>query len=386
MVGGSAAEAEHYLTDRAGKGFSAIIVNLIERCFAPDPPRTTDGIEPFAEPGDFRTVRDEYLGRAADIIGRAERHGLLVLLCPAYLGYVDPRYPGYEGQPEGWFERIVAQPPESLRAYGRRIADALAPLGNIVWVLAGDRQPGEATAHMEAMAEGIREADPGAIFTGHVHPGRRPLESFPWLQLNQVYSYGIVHRRVHDEYRLDPPRPFILFESTYEHEGESTPLMLRQQSWWAMLGGACGQVFGNKPVWGAFPGWLDALDSPATADQIRLASFFAARPWWRLVPDLEHRLLAGGLGEHNGLDRAVAAITDDGSLAVAYVPVAREIPIDMRALPEGRYRAHWLDPASGREQPAGDYAAAGRWPLRHPWEEDGVLVLDRLTESAEVPR
>ncbi|HZW01203.1 MAG TPA: DUF4038 domain-containing protein [Candidatus Deferrimicrobium sp.] len=381
IVGCSVADAERYLDDRAAKGFTATIVNLIERCFAPDPPRTTDGIEPFDEVADFRTLRDDYLDRAATVIEAARQRGILVLLCPAYLGYRDPAYPGFEGRPEGWYDLVVSQPVTNLGEFGRRVGGALAHLDNIVWVLAGDRLPGGALPHMEAMAEGLRKASSSALFTAHVHPGRRALESFAWLELNQVYSYGIVHRRVHDEYRLEPPRPVILFESTYENEGDSTRLMIRQQSWWAMLGGACGQFFGGKPVWGAFPGWREALDTPCALDQVHLARFFGRLPWWQLAPDLDDQLLVDGLGEHHGLDRAVAAIASDGSIAVVYVPRHREIALDFTALLEGRYGARWYDPASGAWQAVGRFAAAGRWPFTPPGAEDAVLLLERLADE-----
>ena len=381
IVGGSVADAERYLDDRAAKGFTATIVNLIERCFAPDPPRTTDGIAPFDDVADFRTLRDDYLDRAATVIEAARQRDILVLLCPAYLGYRDPAYPGFEGRPEGWYDLVVPQPTTHFGEFGRRVGGALAHLDNIVWVLAGDRLPGEALPHMEAMALGLRESHPSALYTAHVHPGRRALETFPWLELNQVYSYGIVHRRVHDEYRLEPPRPVILFESTYENEGESTRLMIRQQSWWAMLAGACGQFIGSKPVWGAFPGWRDALDTPCALDQVHLAQFLGSMPWWRLVPDLENRFLVGGLGEHNGLDRAVAAIASDGCAAVVYLPRPCEIALDLTALAEGRYGARWYDPSSGAWQPAGRVAAAGRWPFSPPGAEDAVLLIERLEDE-----
>jgi hypothetical protein len=340
-----------------------------------------DGIEPFDDVADFGTLRPEYLGRAVAIIEAARERGILVLLCPAYLGYRDPAYPGFEGRPEGWYDLVVSQPVTNLGEFGCRVGGALAHLDNIVWVLAGDRLPGEALPHMEAMAEGLRKASSSALFTAHVHPGRRALESFAWLELNQVYSYGIVHRRVHDEYRLEPPRPVILFESTYENEGDSTRLMIRQQSWWAMLAGACGQFFGSKPVWGAFPGWLEALDTPCALDQGHLARFFGSLPWWRLVPDLENRFLVGGLGEHNGLDRAVSAVADDGSVAVVYMPRHRDIALDFTALPEGCYQARWYDPASGAWQAAGRLATAGRWPFSPPGAEDAVLLLERLADE-----
>jgi hypothetical protein len=381
IVGGSVADAERYLDDRIAKGFRATIVNLIERCFAPDPPRTADGLEPFDEPADFRTVRADYLERVTVILEAARERGILVLLCPAYLGYRDPAYPGYEGRQEGWYDLVVAQPAANLGEFGHRVGSTLAHLDNIVWVLAGDRLPGDALPHMEAMAQGIREVAPNALFTAHVHPGRRALESFPWLELNQVYSYGIVHRRVHDEVLQEPRRPVILFESTYENENDFTRLMIRRQSWWAMLAGACGQFFGSKPVWGAFPGWLDALDTPCALDQVHLARFYDSIPWWRLVPDVRNQLLVGGLGEHNGLDRAVAAVADDGSVAVVYVPWHRDVVLDFTALPEGRYEARWYDPASGAWQAAGRFATAGRWPFTPPGTEDAVLLLERLDDE-----
>jgi len=384
IVGGSLSDVTRYLDDRAAKGFSAVIVNLVERCFAPDPPRTTDGLEPFADATDFATITTAYLERAASVIDLALERGLAVLLCPAYLGYREPSYPGYEGRPEGWYDLIVPQPVERLREYGRRIGRALAHLPNIIWVLAGDRMPGDALPHMEAMADGLRETYPAALFTAHLHPGRRAIETFPWLELNQTYSYGIVHRRVLDEYRLvRPPKPVVLFESSYEGDSDSSRLHVRRQSWWAMLSGACGQFFGNRPIWGAFSGWLEALDSDGALDQVHMARFFADRPWWLLEPDVEGRLLVGGMGEAHGLDRATAAIASDGSLATVYVPEDRDLVLDLRALPQGRYEARWHDPRSGDWHEAGRYLAASRWPFSPPGPGDWVLLLERIADDAQ---
>jgi hypothetical protein len=377
IVGGSLDEALRYLDDRAAKGFTATIVNLVERHFAPDPPRTTDGIEPFLVPGDFRTLNPAYLERAHAIVAGARERGILVLLAPAYLGYRAPHHPGWIG-PEGWYEEVRASGVEALGLYGRAVGEAFADLDNIIWVLLGDRNPGEVLPHVEAMASGLRAVDPSKLFTAHPHPGVKPLDIFPWLDVNQTYSYGIVHRRVLEDHLREPRRPNVLFESSYENEHyDSSLLQFRRQSWWALLSGACGQFYGNNPVWGAFAEWQGALDLPGTLEQVHVGRFFRERAWWLLRPDVERRFLIAGHGEANGLDRCTAAVATDGSFAVAYLPVAREIVLDLTSLAEGRFEATWFDPRRGESRPAGWYRSAGRWPFFPPSEDDWVLTLER---------
>ena len=56
--------------------------------------------------------------------------------------------------------------------------------------------------------------------------------------------------------------PFVLMESSYEGEHNSSPVQIRRQAYWAILCGAAGQFLGNKPIWGFDPG-LDRLPSTA---------------------------------------------------------------------------------------------------------------------------
>jgi hypothetical protein len=377
IVGGPLEDARRYLDDRAAKGFSAVIVNLIESHFSPDPPRTTDGIEPFLVPGDFRTLNPAYVQRAHAIVAAARERGIVIMLVPAYLGYRAPNHPGWVG-PEGWYTEVLANGVETLGAYGRAVGEAFADLDNVIWVLLGDRNPGEAAPHMEAMAAGLRAGDPSKLFTAHAHPGAKPLDFFPWLDLNQTYSYGIVHRRVLEDHLSEPRRPNVLFESSYENEHyDSSPVQFRRQSWWALLSGACGQFYGNNPVWGAFDGWQDALDLPGTLEQVHVGSFFRGLSWWLLRPDADRRFLVAGHGEANGLDRCTAAVATDGSFAVAYMPSARQVVLDLTALAEGRYEVRWFNPRGGDWHNAGTYQAAGRWPFVPPDEEDWALLLAR---------
>jgi hypothetical protein len=106
-----------------------------------------------------------------------------------------------------------------------------------------------------------------------------------------------------------------------------------------------------------------------------LGRFFRALPWSELVPDLDRKLVTGGLGEARGLDRVTASVTSDRRLGVAYLPVRRPIEVQLGTLQGPRLAAEWFDPASGRRASGGILAAEGTATLAPPIEEDAVLTL-----------
>jgi hypothetical protein len=71
------ADAERYLRDRAAKGFTAVIVNVLEALFtALAPPRTVDGIRRLIWPGDSRPPNETYFERIDGLLAAAARHGI----------------------------------------------------------------------------------------------------------------------------------------------------------------------------------------------------------------------------------------------------------------------------------------------------------------------
>ena len=373
-------EAERYLEDRRSKGVSTIIVNLIEQCFSQDPPRNRYGDEPFTTPGDFSTPNETYFAHADWVLTRAAEKGLLVMLAPAYQGYRDPQWEGYRNHPEGWYADVLENGVDKCRDYGRFLGRRYRGFDNIVWVMSGDRCPGLALEHMRAMVDGIRSEDaPHRLFTAHCHPECRAVEEYPddpWLTVTQTYTYAIIHRKLLVDYNQEPARPNVLFESTYENNFNASALQVRRQAYWALLCGACGQFFGNTPLWNYAAGWEEQLDSPGSVAMTRLKGLFATRRWWELVPDQAHVLITDGLGEFNGLDFCAAAMTPDGTLAMAYMPSPRTITVDMTVLAEGRAAARWFDPLTGAYTEPEMYRTAGRWSFAPPWDHDAVLVLE----------
>jgi len=180
-----------------------------------------------------------------------------------------------------------------------------------------------------------------------------------WLDFNNVYSYADpLYEVTIREYGRKPVKPFILIESVYEDEHESTPDRIRRQAYWSILTGAAGHFYGNNPVWNfdsptkVYPSrqpWKDALDSRGAGDMLRLWNFFRGVRWHALNPDTEHRFLVSGYGTEGSAGYSAAAVTGDGKTAVVYVTADApgEALIDLKPLIlpcEGL----WIDPADGR--------------------------------------
>ena len=120
-----AEDCARYLGDRARRGFNAIIVNLLEHKFASRAPALRDGTPPFAAAVDFTHPNPACFAFAHRAVEQAQRRGISVWLCPAYLGW--------GGGDEGFFKEIQAAGPVALRGYGRFLGEHFRDLPNIVW-------------------------------------------------------------------------------------------------------------------------------------------------------------------------------------------------------------------------------------------------------------
>jgi hypothetical protein len=177
--------------------------------------------------------------------------------------------------------------------------------------------------------------------------------------------------------------PFIGLEFSYENERGATPATLRRQSYGAILSGACGQIFGNSPVWhfnsrkvieSNNGDWTGNLNSIGAAQQLHVRTLFSAFDWWELVPRQDSALVTSGLS--SAADRLYPALAKDGSFAMVYVPSAQEVSINMSSFSPPRMRARLYDPNSGTYTilPGGPFVNRG--VVRILTDREGVIVLD----------
>jgi hypothetical protein len=368
-----------YLQNRRAKGFNTILVNLIEHKFAQHAPRNSYGEAPFPDPNDFTVRNEKYFAHADWVIRQAAENGLVVLLAPLYLGYPD--------RDEGYYDEVMANGPEKCLEYGHFLGQRYKDFDNIIWVMGGDRDPGLARQNVDMVAYGIREFDRRHLMTAHCHSDSAVAVQYPgsWLQIGTSYAYEIVHLRLTWDLERKPVMPFFLIESIYEGEHNSSEVQIRRQAYWSVLCGEFGHVMGNFPIWHFESGWPAAMDAPGSMAMMYWGRLFRSRPWYDLVPDQDHKVVTGGLGEFWGLDYLTAAATPDGSTAIAYLPTARTITVDLSKLAKGRTTAWWFDPRTGKATAAGTFVTEGAKPFTPPADGDWVLVLDDASKQRPAP-
>lgn len=385
-------ERREYLQDRARRGFNALIVSLIEHKFTSKAPATIAGLQPFLAPGDFTQPNPVYFDHARRVIADANERGISIWLAPAYLGV--------NGGDEGFFQEIKKAGPTALRAYGKFVGAKLADLPNIVWMPGGDYAMPESERWAgHELALGLRDGGAKQIMTAHgcQQTAAKTFDDPAWLDVDNVYSYQPDQWRDHRaSYRQSIVRPSVLIEALYENEYQSKtePAHIRRQAWWAMTSGACGQFFGNAPLWHlGGPGyaqsnrpWREALDLAGSRDHARLGAFFRRLRWHELAPDLDDQLVTSGGGERE--TKVTAASARDGKLAVVYIPSRRTLTLDLSAFP-GPVTAQWSNPARDAQYAAHDAKLENRpgQPLVTPGDNgagasDWVLVLEVFQPSA----
>ena len=404
IVGLTKTETERYLEDRRQKGYTAILVNLLEHKFADHPPNNRDGVGPFVTPGDFSTPNEAYFKHADWVIRKAEEKNILVFLFPCYFGV--------GGGDEGFWKELNASGARKCREYGRFLGKRYRPFTNIIWVHGGDYSPPDQSEGMSYALEillGIKENDPDKL---HSYHGVRSTTSVdhakfaPYLQLNGVYTGDDLGRKGATPaepytmslkaYNRPDAKPNYLIEARYEDLTGSTyggtytadRGRLRRQAYWAILGGCAGHFFGNHPIWPFRPGWdgPNGIGSAGNEDMGRLKLVFTSRAWHTLVPDQDHTAVTAGYGVFGQPDYVTAARSEDRSLVMAYVPptrtAARTLRVDMTRL-RGSVRAQWFNPGTGSYStiPGSPFPNTRSQELTTPGDngtgaDDWVLVLE----------
>jgi hypothetical protein len=375
-----ASQVEHYLANRAAKGFNALIVNLIEHKF--NGPLNRRGEHPFHNPEDLSTPNENYFAYADWALTKAADYGFVVLLAPLYLGYKN------KANDDGWVHEAHSSGVNRCYRYGCYLGERYASFKNIVWMMGGDRNPDGVVDEVNSLMLGIKEFDQHSLFTAHAHPEELTTERYGWggwLDLNGTYTYRIVHKRLLIDYNHRPVMPFVLMESSYEGEHNASPVQIRRQAYWANLCGATGQFMGNNPIWLFNPGWEEALESQGSRDMAHVKALFGSRAWYDLVPDQAHTIVTRGLGEFNGLDYLAAALTRDGSTLLAYMPTARTITVDLSKVSGEAALAWWFDPRTGETEVAGEFRTRTQVEFEPPGEGDWALVVDDAARNLSAP-
>jgi hypothetical protein len=386
------AETEHYLQDRAAKGFTVIqAVALAEFDGLSEPNRY--GHTPLHE-NDPARPNEEYFAHVDWVVGRAAEIGLYIGLLPTW--------------GDKWHQRWGIGPViftrENAGIYGewlgRRYRDS-----SVIWILGGDRVP-EAPEHVEvirAMAEGVRRGDGGRhLVTFHPmgqHSSGAYFHNEKWLDFNMLQSGHTRdrdnYRSVAEDYARTPAKPCMDAEPGYEdhpiafkaENGYLDSDDVRKFAYWALMAGACGHTYGCHDIWqfldperhppvtAACTAWREALDLPGARQMGYVRQLALSRPFQQRLPD--QSLIAsdpGNGGAHIGALRGAG-----GDYAMVYIPDGRPVALNLSQLAPGSIVGHWFDPRSGAWQAISRVertASTGFTPPSQGYGQDWVLVLD----------
>ena len=271
---------------------------------------------------------------------------------------------------------------------------------HVVWILPGDAvYTGDRAARWQRIGRAVFGSVRHALVT--LHPGGQhwygdAFRDEEWLS---VIGYQGGHSNTVEclawdvsgdpatDWKATPTRPIINLEPCYEYHLDQgnrgqrlSPFDVRRAVYWSLLvSPTAGVTYGGHGVWGwddgvrppihhpttgvALP-WREALEMPGAYQMAHVAELFESIEWWRLLPAPE--MVAEQPGLQAVGSTVVAARSEQGDLAVVYVPGAARVHVACAGMQVG-LSAFWFDPRTGRRS-----STAG---------QDGVFVTPDARED-----
>lgn len=408
-------EADRYLQNRAGKGFTVIqAVALAELDGLNDP--NPYGHRPLLDNDPTRPdVKDgagnDYWDHVDYIVKRAESLGL-------YIGFL-PTWGDKWNKKWGVGPEIFNA--QNAETYGEWVGRRYRAAPNIIWILGGDR-PVESEAHKEvnrAMARGLRRGDGGAHLQTLHPPGGQGsatwFHSDDWLDFNMrqnghVPEFNPRYEATRADYDREPTKPVLDGEPIYEDHpvsfkakelGHSVAADVRRPLYWDLFTGAFGHTYGHHSVWQMWqPGrkpinnplmpWHEAIDQPGAAQMQHGRRLIESRPFLTRVPDDTVIVPADppSAVPGAGLKRFVATRDAEGSFAMVYAPTGRAFKVRISKIGGGNVKAWWFNPRTGEATLIGEFPNSGEREFMTPTkgeDMDWVLVLDDAAKNYGPP-
>ena len=399
-------EANLYLENRAGKGFTVIQAVVIAEPGGLKAPNA-HGEYIFPE-NDITKSNEAYFRHIDYVVDKAASLGLHIGMLPAWGNKVGINYWG-EG-PANFINEGNA------RAYGRFLGERYASKP-IIWVLGGDR-PGDCNEGIwREMAVGLKEGDGGEhLITYHPSPYQPSSTLFhneDWLNFNMIQSghhaFRDNYREISSDYSRRPVKPCMDGEPGYEDHpngfdpgrGYLDDFNCRVSAYWALMAGAHGHTYGCHDIWQFFnperyspiswarTPWREALDLPGSFQMIHARNLLESRPYLTRIPDQSP--IRSGQRFDIGHIRATRDGTKgeaDASYLMVYFPSHHEVTIDTGYIASGRVIQWWYNPRTGEAQHVGEYANPGKTNFTPPttyMEQDWILVLDNAYSGYPTP-
>ena len=388
-------ETALYFSHRARQGFTvvqAVALAEMEGVTTPNaygrlPLLMTDGTPDPSRPDTGEGY--SYWDHVDYAVSLAAEHGLFIALLPTWGDKFNLC----------WGKGPEIFTPENAYAYGLWLATRYAAHENIIWMLGGDRRIDPPhRAIIDAMARGIRKADPHHLITFHPPGSSTSVQQLPDAPYIDFHTSQTGHSadqcyesdRIMLEMAAASEKPYLDAEPRYEDHPACFNDQLgyfwnandvRQNAYWNLMAGACGHTYGHHSVWSMTtqPGsyfpltWQDALTRPGAGQMRHVKALWLSHDPFSLrhAPEMLHETYAG-------MGHLAACRGKD--YAYVYTPLGLPITVKLDGF-EGaqRLRAGWFDPRTGETSVFGILPARDSSTLVPPTQGKGcdwVLVLE----------
>ncbi len=394
-------EWEHYLAERVRQKFTVVQWIATQWLAAPQ----GDIHHQRAYTGDERIeINPVFFQRLDEKLQRLNDCGLLAV--PVLLWTA------------GWSANPLVEPspglvlPEDQAILLARYMVARWGAHAVVWIL-----PGDGDYHMEKADRWKRIGR--AVFGGRAHApvSLHPrgtqwhMDEFQHEDWIDIIGYQSGHGDGTDAFRWlvdgppahdwpkTPHRPFINLEPPYEDimsygtRQRFSEYAIRRALYWSLLvAPTAGVTYGGHGVWGwnngeEFPiaheifglprHWREALVMPVAEQVQHIFRLFAVTAWWRLFPAPD--LLNFQPGKHNPEQFITAARTDDGSLALIYIPTATTVYLNTLSL-QPDLPVTWFHPRTGQSiAQTSAIKRSGQLKVDTPDRSDWVLIFGTIS-------
>lgn len=290
---------------------------------------------------------------------------------------------------------------ENAHIYGQWIGSRYANCENIIWVLGGDRpiEP-EHRPIIDAMAKGIREADPNHLITFHPVGCSSSAEHLPGAEYIDFHTaqtgHGAYPALETDRFMLSmaaaSDKPYMDSEPRYEDHPACFDDKIgyfwnaddvRQNAYWNLTAGVCGHTYGNHCIWSMttspssyFPyPWQEALTHPGAEQMRHLKALRLSHDYFslRYAPELAE-------SPHQGMGHISACRGSDYAYVYSPLGLPFTVHLDVMA-PAERLRAKWFDPRTGESATFCILPGRGETTLVPPTQGKGcdwVLILESV--------
>ncbi len=211
---------------------------------------------------DFSSPNDAYFEWVGQFVDLAAARGMVVLLCPMYLGY------GL-GAADGWYQTLIngVNTQTVMHDHGEYLANGHGVFSgfknrpNIIWVNGGDTFPpngSEGALRALAIVKGLQAAGDTHLQTAHWqhdYPTPEQSDFAPYLDAYSAYTHGNypsnapTYAEARVLYSEVTAHPTWLLETAYLGDHAASRADLRLFHWGAALSAIGGETMGFTPFW-----------------------------------------------------------------------------------------------------------------------------------------